>query len=121
MLRLAKVNSMPARRSAEPPGGHAYASLEGGQVMPEIRGRLSWRYQRAAVQLERMNHHQIVAQSEILDGQAVSIGQAAILPFYCGEFAHAVGVERGIVAVAQAEFSASRHIAEFVDGAGIRA
>ena len=92
-----------------------------GQVMPEIGGRLPWRHQRAAVQLERMNHHQIVAQSEILDGQAVGIDQAAILLFYCGEFAHAVGVERRIVAIAQAEFSASRHVAEFVDGAGIGA
>jgi len=38
------------------------------QIVPEIRGGLPWRYQRAAVQFERMNHHQIIAQSEILDG-----------------------------------------------------
>ena len=109
VLGLAKVNSMPARRGAEPFGGHAHAGLECGQVVPEVGGRLPWRHQRAAVQIERMNHHQIVGQSEILDGQAVRIDQAAILRVHCGEFAHAVGVERRIVAIAEAEFSASRH------------
>ena len=46
--------------------------------MPDIRGRLPWRHQRAAVQIERMNHHEIVAQAEILDGQSVSVDQAAV-------------------------------------------
>ena len=47
--------------------------------MPDIRGRLRWRYQRAAVEIERMDHHQIISQSEILDGQPQRIDQASIV------------------------------------------
>src|SRR5258705_13532374 len=38
-----------------------------------------------------------------------------------GEFAHTIGIRRGIVGVAEAELAPSSHIAEFVDGPGIRA
>ena len=84
--RLAKFNPMPARARGKPLGGHPHAGLESGQVMPDIGGRLPWRHQRAAVQIERMDHHQIVGQSEILDGQSLRIDQAPVARSHLGEF-----------------------------------
>src|SRR5580692_6695907 len=66
--RLPSSTRYARRRGAELGGGEAHAGLEGGQIMPDIRRRLRWRHQRATVQIERMDHHQIVGQSEILDG-----------------------------------------------------
>ena len=46
--------------------------------MPDVGGLRTLRHQRAAMQLERVNHHQIVAQSKILHRQSGGIDQAAV-------------------------------------------
>ena len=45
------------------------------------------------------------------------IDQAAVARHHVGEPAHAIGIRRGVIGIAEAEFAAARHIAEFVDGA----
>ena len=62
------------------------------QVMPDVGGRMLWRHQRAAVLIEGMDHHQIVGQSEILDGQTLRIDQAPIARSHLGEFTYAIGI-----------------------------
>ena len=106
-------------RSGEPLGRHAHAGLERAQVL-HVRWILPWLDQRAAVQIERMNHHQVVAQPEILDRQALRVDQASVARGHLGELTHAIGIAGGIVGVSQAELAAPNYITEFIDGSGIR-
>src|SRR6478736_732055 len=92
--------------------GHAYANFERGQVLPEIGGLCPRQDQRHAVELERMDHHQIVGVAEIFNGQTASIDQPAVASLGLREPANSVGIEGGIVGVAEAEFSAPGHVAE---------
>ena len=74
-VSLAKFNPGPHARRSKAFGGEMQARLERGQIMPDIGGRLARRHQRAAVEIERMDHHQIIAQAEILDDEPLRIGQ----------------------------------------------
>src|SRR5579864_8719559 len=58
----------------EPFGGEPDARLERGQIPPDISRPLTWQHERPAVEIERMNHHQIVVVAEIFNGQSVGIG-----------------------------------------------
>src|SRR5690242_16170246 len=98
--------------------GHAYANFERGQVLPEIGGFCPRQYQRHAVELERMDHHQIVGVAEIFNGQTVSIDEPAVASLDFRELADAIGIEGGIVGVAETEFSESGHVAELVYRSG---
>ena len=72
------------------------------------------------MQVERVDHHQVIGQSEILDRQAVSVDQMAATGFRDRkESRNPLGIARGIVAVGEAELAAPCHVAEFIDGAGV--
>src|SRR5665647_1598117 len=98
-------------RSRQPLGGQAYAGLESSEIMPDV-GRLPpRRYQRAAMQIERMHHHQIVAQPEILHRQSGRVDQTSVARNHPGESAHAIGIARGVVGIAETKLAEARHIA----------
>src|SRR5690348_3597241 len=73
------------------------------------------------MELERMDHHQIVGVAEIFNGQTVSVDQSAVASLDLRELADAVGIDAGIVGIAEAEFSSSGHVAELVDRSSIGA
>src|ERR1700722_5618983 len=52
-----------------------HAGLERRQIVPDIRRRLPRRDQRAAMQVERVNHHQIIRKTKILDRQSLGVGE----------------------------------------------
>src|ERR1700754_1360533 len=56
-------------------GGEADACLESCEVVPDVRRPCLRQDQRRAVQVERMDHHQIIRQAEILNGQFVAVDQ----------------------------------------------
>ena len=68
-----------------------------------------------------MNHHEIVGEAEILDGEAVFVGEVAVVVVNCGHAAHAIHVGGGVVAVAEAQFAMTGHEAELEYSAGIGA
>src|SRR5580704_7848830 len=105
----------------EPRGRQGDANFERGQVVPDVDRLFAWQNQRCAMEVERVDHHEIVVLAEIFNGQPVGIDQAA-RP--CGDFRrtpHTIGIERGIVRIAQTKFPARGHVAEFVNGPAIGA
>ena len=72
------------------------------------------------MQIERVDHHEIVGQSEILDRQSIVVDQMAAAGFRDRKGSrNPLGIDGGIVAVGEAELAAPGHVAEFIDGAGV--
>src|SRR5450631_3489036 len=62
-----------ASGSIEPLGGRADAGLERREIIPQIQRRQARRHQRALVEVERVDQHQIVGQGEIFYCQPLRI------------------------------------------------
>src|SRR5215475_9028715 len=77
--RLREVLLLPCFATISPFfGGEADACFERGEVVPDVRRSCLRQHQRRAVQVERMDHHQIIRQAEILNGQSVAVEQTCI-------------------------------------------
>ena len=88
--------------------------------MPDIQRPLLRRHQFSTMQIERVDHHEIIKQSEILDRQSVMVDQMAATGFRDRKGSrNPLGIASGIVAVGEAELAAPGHVAEFIDGAGV--
>src|SRR6202171_5966860 len=51
-----------------PAGRQTNTGLEQGEIVPDISGRLVRRHQWAAMQIERVDHHEIIRPAEIFHG-----------------------------------------------------
>ena len=70
------IETVPSRACTLP--GDADADLERGEIVPDVVGPFARQHQRRAMQIERMDHHQVVGVAEILDRQSVGINETAI-------------------------------------------
>ena len=57
------------------------AGLERGEIVPDIRRPLPRRHQSSTMQIERVDHHEIVGQAEIFHRQSVIVDQMAASGF----------------------------------------
>ena len=118
-LLLAKVNSfLPLAR---PAASTTQASNE-VRSCQMIGGRLPRRHQSSTVQIERVDHHQIVGQpksSTVSPSSSIKRPSADLVT--APNRLTRSAIDGGIVAVGEAELAAAGHVAEFVDGAGIGA
>ena len=72
------------------------------------------------MQIERVDHHEIVGQAEIFHRQSVAVDQMAGRGFgHVMDPLYALNIDCGVVAVGQTELAAAGHVAEFIDGAGV--
>jgi hypothetical protein len=60
------------------PRGDADANFEGGQVMPDIGRFCARQYQRGSVEVESVDHHQIVIEAEIFNREPFGVDQMAV-------------------------------------------
>ena len=68
------------------------------------------------MQIERVDHHEIIGQAEILHGEPIAIDQAAAGGFrYFFKSRHPLGIDGGIVTVGETELAATGHVAELID------
>src|SRR5215210_422078 len=72
---MAEFNALPPGAQPQAVRRDADAAFERGQITPDIGRRLPRHDQRAAVQIQRMYDHQVVAQGEILNHQSGCIEQ----------------------------------------------
>src|ERR1700726_3282836 len=107
--------------TAKPFRREPHAGLERDQIMPHIGRRVGRYHQRTTVNVERVNHHQIIDQAEILNGQPLGVDQAPVAGNDVAIPADPVGIEARVVAIAETELGPSRHVAELVDRAGVGA
>ena len=72
------------------------------------------------MQVERVDHHEIIGQAEIFHCEALRIDQAAVgRPRHVADARDAMAIGRRVVAVGEGELAATCRIAEFVDRAGV--
>ena len=85
------VSPMRAAMARDPPRRRTQVS-NAVRSCQMSAGACARRHQRAAVQIERVDHHQIVGQAEILHRQSLRVDQAAVgRGLHLGEAAHAIG------------------------------
>src|SRR5882757_3778926 len=100
----------------------AHTRLKRGEIMPDIRRCPSRHHERVTMQIERVDHHQIIRQAEILHRESVAIDQLTASGFRQFVISRdAFGIGRRIIAVGEQQLAAAGHIAEFVDRTGVGA
>ena len=75
--------------------GQTHARLERGQIVPDVFGRLSRYEQWAAMQIERVDHHEIVGEAEVFNVEFFRVDHVVAVTLNGGKPRDAVGISAG--------------------------
>src|SRR5277367_645838 len=79
---------------------HGDADLERGQVVPDVDRLLARQHEWRAIEIERVDHHEIVGMAEIFNGQPVGIDEVPSLRRDFRNTPDTIGIDCGIIGIA---------------------